>query len=50
MKLEILLDSLDAEVFSGDIFHCKENRKKFREMMERWESELKRFDKLEKEQ
>jgi hypothetical protein len=34
------LDAVDAAVFSGDIFHDEENRKKFRVLLERWTREM----------
>ena len=30
------IDEVDAAVFSGDIFHDEDNRKKFRVLLERW--------------
>lgn len=34
------IDDIDAAVFSGDMFMLEENRTKFREIMDRWESKL----------
>ena len=44
--LEDQLDAIDASVFSGDAFLDADNRKEFRRLMERWEKELKSFDKM----
>lgn len=38
------LDSVDAAVFSGDIFHEEDNRKKFRVLLERWTREMDALD------
>jgi hypothetical protein len=38
------LDAVDAAVFSGDIFHDEENRKKFRVLLERWTREMDALD------
>jgi len=38
------LDAVDAAVFSGDIFHDEDNRRKFRRLMERWTLELDALD------
>jgi hypothetical protein len=35
------IDEIDAAVWSGDLFHNRENIKAFREMMARWERGLK---------
>ena len=34
------LDAVDAAVFSGDIMHDEDNRKKFRTLLERWTREM----------
>lgn len=34
------IDDVDAAVFSGDVFHDEENRKRFRKMLERWTKEM----------
>jgi hypothetical protein len=34
------LDDVDAAVFSGDIMHDEDNRKKFRALLERWTREM----------
>ena len=47
--LEDQLDAIDASVFSGDAFLDAENRKEFRRLMDRWEKELKLFDKMDAE-
>ena len=47
--LEDQLDAIDASVFSGDEFFDAENRKEFRRLIERWEKELKSFDKMDSE-
>lgn len=44
------LDTIDAAVFSGDIFHNKENRDLFREHLERWQRELVEIEKFLSEQ
>ena len=38
------LDAVDAAVFSGDIFHDEDNRKKFRKLLERWTREMDALD------
>jgi len=38
------LDAVDAAVFSGDIFHDEDNRKKFRVLLERWTREMDALD------
>jgi len=38
------LDSVDAAVFSGDIFHDEDNRKEFRKLLERWTREMDALD------
>lgn len=38
------IDDVDAAVFSGDIFHDEENRKRFRKMLERWTKEMDALD------
>jgi len=38
------LDAVDTAVFSGDIFHDEDNRRKFRRLMERWTLELDALD------
>jgi len=35
------MDEIDAAVWSGDMFHNRENIEAFREMMARWERGLK---------
>lgn len=35
------IDAIDASVFSGDVFHDKKNLAAFREILARWERELK---------
>ena len=41
VRLEMgAIDDVDAAVFSGDIFHDEENRKRFRKMLERWTKEM----------
>lgn len=35
------IDAIDAAIFSGDIFHTKANLDDFREILARWERELK---------
>lgn len=39
--IEALTDGLDAAVFGGDAFHDEEHRAYLRQMMARWEQELK---------
>ena len=34
------MDEIDAAVWSGDVFHNRENIKAFRDMMARWERGL----------
>ena len=34
------MDEIDAAVWSGDLFHNRENIKAFRDMMARWERGL----------
>ena len=38
------LDAVDAAVFSGDILHDEDNRKKFRTLLERWTREMDALD------
>lgn len=38
------LDAVDAAVFSGDIMHDEDNRKKFRVLLERWTREMDALD------
>lgn len=38
------IDSVDAAVFSGDIFHDEDNRKEFRKILERWTREMDALD------
>lgn len=38
------LDAVDAAVFTGDIFHDDDNRRKFRRLLERWTLELDALD------
>jgi DNA repair exonuclease SbcCD nuclease subunit len=38
------IDSVDAAVFSGDIFHDEDNRKAFRKILERWTREMDALD------
>ena len=45
VRLEMgAIDDVDAAVFSGDIFHDEENRKRFRKMLERWTREMDALD------
>lgn len=45
VRLEVgAIDDVDAAVFSGDIFHDEENRKRFRKMLERWTREMDALD------
>jgi len=45
VRLEMgAIDDVDAAVFSGDIFHDEENRKRFRKMLERWTKEMDALD------
>ena len=45
VRLEVgAIDDVDAAVFSGDIFHDEENRKRFRKMLERWTKEMDALD------
>jgi hypothetical protein len=34
------MDEIDAALFTGDVFHNRDNIKAFREMMARWERGL----------
>jgi len=34
------MDEIDASIWSGDLFHNRENIKSFRDMMARWERGL----------
>lgn len=43
------IDDIDAAVFSGDMFMLEENRIKFREMMDRWESKLIQLEQIQRE-
>ena len=38
------LDAVDAAVFTGDIFHDDDNRRKFRRLLQRWTLELDALD------
>lgn len=38
------LDAVDAAVFTGNIFHDDDNRKKFRALLERWTREMDALD------
>lgn len=38
------LDAVDAAVFTGDIMHDEDNRKKFRVLLERWTQEMDALD------
>jgi hypothetical protein len=38
------LDAVDASVFTGDIMHDEDNRKKFRVLLERWTQEMDALD------
>lgn len=40
------IEEIDAALFSADTFVSKENRAELREMMARWERELKSFDEI----
>jgi DNA repair exonuclease SbcCD nuclease subunit len=41
VRLEMgAIDDVDAAIFSGDIFHDEENRKRFRKILERWTKEM----------
>jgi hypothetical protein len=45
VRLEMgAIDDVDAAVFSGDIVHDEENRKRFRKMLERWTKEMDALD------
>jgi DNA repair exonuclease SbcCD nuclease subunit len=45
VRLEMgAIDDVDAAVFSGDVFHDEENRKRFRKMLERWTKEMDALD------
>lgn len=46
--LEELCDHLDAHVFTGDAFHNKDDRERFRWFMERWTRELKSIEQSNK--
>lgn len=39
-RVEDLLDSVDAAVFSGDSFHPKEGRERFEWYLARWQREM----------
>jgi hypothetical protein len=41
------INSIDAAVFSGDVFLNAENRADFREWMSRWERALAEYDTFE---
>ena len=41
------IDDIDAAVFTGDMFMLEENRVKFREMMDRWESKLIQLEQID---
>lgn len=47
------MDEIDAAIWSGDMFHDRDNIANFRDIMERWEKGLKEaegiLDELEKE-
>ncbi len=51
MKYEILvedvIDSLDAALFTGDLFLNSENREDLRNWMARWEQQLKEYDEID---
>ena len=53
MKYEILvedvIDSLDAALFTGDLFLNSENREDLRNWMARWEGQLKEYDEIDSE-
>ena len=53
MKYEILvedvIDSLDASLFTGDLFLNSENREDLRNWMARWERQLKEYDEIDSE-
>jgi hypothetical protein len=38
------IDAVDAAIFTGDIFHDENNRRKFRLMLERWTKEMDALD------
>jgi hypothetical protein len=38
------LDEVDAAVFTGDVFHDEDNRRKFRRLLQRWTLELDALD------
>jgi len=40
------MDDIDAAVFSGDVFHNRENIAAFREQMARWERGLKEAEEI----
>jgi len=41
------IDDIDAAVFTGDMFMLEKNRDQFREMMRRWESQLKSYEEID---
>lgn len=41
------IDAIDAAVFTGDMFMVRANREHFREMMRRWEAELKSYEEID---
>lgn len=47
--IEKEVDSIDAAVFTGDIFLDDDERAEFRRYLERWEKELKVWDERSKE-
>ena len=40
------MDEIDAAIYSGDMFHNRENIKSFRYMMARWEKGLKEAEEI----
>lgn len=47
---EEVCERIDGHVFSGDALLSPENRREFREYLERWERELDNMDRLAEEQ
>lgn len=43
-----ICDQLDAEVFSGDSLIDDDIRKEFKELLARWDREVRRFDNIKK--
>lgn len=49
LLVEDVIDSLDAALFTGDLFLNSENREDLRNWIARWESQLKEYDEIDSE-